>query len=189
MKLGIWVDTQRAFYKNGKLSSDKVKLLEDLPEWSWDPMGDQWHGNYAALKGYIERNDSIPFWNYETDDGLKLGMWINNQRKFYNKGKLSPDKVKLLEDLSIWSWYPFQGGWNKNYAALKEYIERKGSVPPHGYVTEDGLNIGFWINNQKKAYKNGTLPDNRISLLESFPEWSWDPFLNQWNKNSLIPSI
>ena len=34
---------------------------------------------------------------YETEDGLKLGSWQNNQRQLYKSGKLLPIRMALLE--------------------------------------------------------------------------------------------
>jgi hypothetical protein len=33
--------------------------------------------------------------------------------------------------------------------------------------------IGLWIANQRKAHKNGKLPEDRIRLLEAVPDWQW----------------
>lgn len=34
--LGRWIEENKILYKYGKLSNDKIKLLEKLPNWTWD---------------------------------------------------------------------------------------------------------------------------------------------------------
>jgi superfamily II DNA or RNA helicase len=37
-KLGNWVSSRRMDYKKSKLSEDRIRALEELPGWSWDPL-------------------------------------------------------------------------------------------------------------------------------------------------------
>ena len=39
-ELAQWIDAQRQAYKNGTLSQEKIKKLEQIPEWSWLSTGD-----------------------------------------------------------------------------------------------------------------------------------------------------
>ena len=32
-----------------------------------------------------------------------------------------------------------------------------------------------WIDDQRQAYRNGTLSPGQIKKLEQIPEWSWEP--------------
>ena len=34
-QLGAWAGTQRKYYKNGKLSAERIARLEALPGWVW----------------------------------------------------------------------------------------------------------------------------------------------------------
>ena len=34
--LRTWVTTQRGNYRKGKLSAERIKLLESIGDWSWD---------------------------------------------------------------------------------------------------------------------------------------------------------
>jgi Helicase associated domain len=35
-KLGEWIQTQRKAYKAGKMTQERIDLLEKLPGWSWN---------------------------------------------------------------------------------------------------------------------------------------------------------
>lgn len=44
--------------------------------------------------------------------------------------------------------------WNKNYQLLKEYYKEYGNIDvPQTYETEDGVELGRWLRDQRQAYK------------------------------------
>ena len=44
------------------------------------------------------------------------------------------------------------------------------------YTTEDGFNLGTWVNSRRQEYKKGKLSEPRRKALEALPGWVWDPF-------------
>lgn len=36
LRLALWVEEQKEAYKQGKLNSEQITKLEELPNWSWD---------------------------------------------------------------------------------------------------------------------------------------------------------
>jgi len=38
---------------------------------------------------------------FKTKDGFKLGIWCNNRRQDYKKGKLSQERIEALEALGF----------------------------------------------------------------------------------------
>jgi hypothetical protein len=97
------VDRQRALYKTGKLSAERIERLEGLG-FGWDPSKAAWEEGYSQLVAYKEANgDVLVPVIHETEDGFRLGSWVNNQRRAYNRGKLSTDRIERLEDLGfVW---------------------------------------------------------------------------------------
>jgi predicted transcriptional regulator len=60
--------------------------------------------NYQTLKRFSETGgSSSPSVSVEFE-GLKIGKWVSHQRDYFKKGKLSPNKIELLESLSGWIW-------------------------------------------------------------------------------------
>ncbi|MDC3409929.1 Helicase associated domain protein [Alphaproteobacteria bacterium] len=104
LKLGRWTRIQRNSYSQNKLSNDRIKLLESLPEWTWSVQEKQWQESYEKLKVYIQKYNQACPQKYITEDGFTLGKWVNKQRDKYKKNTLSKDKILLLENLSYWTW-------------------------------------------------------------------------------------
>ena len=128
---------------------------------------EKWLYYYNELKRYYSENNNsnVPV-SYVTEDGVKLGKWLTKQRFLYSKNKLSENRIKKLERLSI-SWNYLEDRWNINYEYLRKYYEEHGNsnVPQH-YVTSDGVNLGIWLDEQRMAYKNGLMNKRKIKFLK-----------------------
>ena len=77
-KLGSWVRNQRHNKSKNLLSQDRIKRLEALTGWSWDPINEQWEEAFEHLQSYVKQygNARVPD-DYVTPDGLKLGSWVS----------------------------------------------------------------------------------------------------------------
>jgi len=100
--LGRWVNKQRTV-KN-KLSKRKIKLLESLPRWSWNPHGDAWEDGFYHFKQFLTKEGhALPPSDYKAVDGFSLGKWVSKQRTVNKKNKLSPKRKSKLEALGfVW---------------------------------------------------------------------------------------
>ena len=182
--LGSWVAHQRQSYKNGKLSLDKIKLLEEIGmrfENKVERMGfGKWYNLTSKYYEYyhdLEVPQSFKTINgYEkNENGYNLGSWVAHQRKAYKKGTLSEDKIKLLEEvgmrfdnkrdsLSFEEWYNLALAYYNHYYDLEVPVRFKTI---NGYEKDDdGYNLGRWIVNQRKAYKKGTLTEEEVIALK-----------------------
>jgi superfamily II DNA or RNA helicase len=167
-----WMFTQRSAYKKNTLSPDRVKRLESLPGWSWDPIAEAWNKNFELLKKYVAQYKAYPYTNSET-----LGGWIYEQRRKFKIKGIESDRVRKLESLPGWSWDPIAEAWNKNFELLKKYVAQHKAYPT------ESESLGVWLLNRRTNYKNKTLSPDQIRRLESLPGWSWDPITEAWNKN------
>jgi superfamily II DNA or RNA helicase len=104
-KLGGWVSTQRSFYAKGRLHPDRQRRLQDLPGWSWQSKADQWEEGFRRLLQYVESNGHarVPA-AYTTEDGNRLGAWVNTQRTRHSTGTLKADRANRLQAVSGWVW-------------------------------------------------------------------------------------
>jgi superfamily II DNA or RNA helicase len=103
-KLGRWARTQRVFHADGRLGHDRVKLLEALPGWSWDPYADAWEQGFTRLCAYAAREGHTRVPRRYAENGVNLGDWVGNQRASHRRGELSPERIAQLETLPGWTW-------------------------------------------------------------------------------------
>lgn len=178
VRLGQWLSNMRTRYK--KLSGSQlspqmqaeIRRLESIGM-EWNAFDAKWEKYYEAAKAYRqEHGDLLVPAGYVTQDGLKLGAWIANQRSKYRQtgeGKLSSAQVKRLNALDM-VWDDLLGRrWLQYYDAAKCYLERYGNLQvKRCYVTPDGLKLGIWLMNQRQNYRNsqGNLKDKRAMLLQ-----------------------
>ena len=172
--LRSWLRTVRNNYKNKTLDKERITLLENLPQWGWNPHIDRWEANYDVLVRYVNRVGNARPNFLHKEAGENIGNWVATQRNFYAKNTLSQKRIDLLEALPGWTWHARDGKWLDNFEALKRYVERFEDCSPDRSSEYDGLNIGTWIGTQRTAYKKGDMDSNRIRLLESLPCWEWD---------------
>ena len=97
--LYIWISVQRREFKKGNINSSRIKLLEKVKGWTWDPSEDKWNRKFRDLKLYISKNKKIPFQRES-----ELGRWVGIQRQSFQGKKLSKNRIKLLETLEYWYW-------------------------------------------------------------------------------------
>jgi hypothetical protein len=165
--LGKWISVQRTEYKKNKMQTTRVELLNQLPLWIWDAANydDIWMNIYNELAEYITINNKLP-----KQSDKKFGSWIDNQRQEYKKNKMSINRVELLNQIPLWLWngIDINAIWMNKYNELVEYLTINNKLP-----TRSDINLGCWINTQRREYKNNKTTTDRIDLLNILPLWKW----------------
>ena len=182
--LGVWINTQRRIYKSGKLSKDKIKLLEKIGmrfENKKKIVG--WEAYYKLAKAYFEKNSNLEIQiSFKTLDGItydengyNLGIWINTQRQVYKSDKLNKERIELLEKIGMrFESKINKKDWKEYYKLAKAYFEKRGNLEiSFRFKTLDGItydengyNLGTWLGHQRQIYKNRKLNKEKIELLE-----------------------
>ena len=159
-----------------------------------------WSAKYELAKQYyIQNGDLLIPSTYETNEGIKLGMWISHQRRDYQNSRLSKDRIELLEGIGmVWSVYDAQ--WLEYFGLATQYYRENGNLLiPRQYTTNSGINLGGWLGIQRRQYNLGRLSQNRIELLEKIGivwavydiQWyeKYDLAIEYYNKNGnlLVP--
>ena len=149
--------------------------LNDTLTASWDIM-------FEVAKAYHDEYGDLDVpQRYVTEDGYGLGRWLAVQRKVRAgkmAGKLTPERIRKLDELGMrWESRTDQQ-WERYYAAAKKYSEEHGDLMvPWRYVTEDGIQLASWIANlrmnRKSGIRNGYLTDERIKALDDLG-MCWD---------------
>ena len=158
-----WLSNRRSDYKKGLLSETQIKSLEAIPCWSWDSYTEKWENGYLHLKENIN-----PSKDYVAKDGFRLGDWAARQRRDYQLGKLSQERIQRLESLPNWEWTPDDARWKEKWKLSLESGMVFGS-----HVTKSGIKLGVWQAKQRLLYKRGDLPKDKIKLMRQVPNWKW----------------
>jgi len=165
-----WCFDQKKKHKKGTLSQEKYDKLNSIG-FVWDP----WQTCYDELLQYKEENNdvNVPV-NYRGEN--KLGNWISSQRKAYSKGKLSPKKVKLLEDIGF-IFNIVDNYWDTMYLRLADFQKRHGNCD---ISKEFDKELYTWVRTQRPNLKNGKLSEEKIVRLKAIG-FSSDVLVDKWN--------
>jgi len=112
--LHTWVETQKVFYEKDELPPRNVEMLEDLgvdlnerSNFSASRHDFAWHYMFDALKQFYDEHGhtNIPL-DYPMMDSVagaerSLRNWLQRQREYFGKGKLTDDRKLKLESLGI----------------------------------------------------------------------------------------
>ncbi|MCX7066707.1 MAG: Helicase associated domain protein [Methylococcales bacterium] len=166
----IVIDLPCTIIENGFVDAFNARIIE-VTTVSWG----FW---YKLLVDYVEE-----FGNARVSAKLKykdfnLGSWVSVQRKTRNN--LDLKRIQLLESLTQWSWDVLEDQWNKGFEYLKWYVdEYEHSRVPRGFEYQ-GYQLGQWVSTQRK--EKNTLSFEKIELLESLFQWSWNLLEDRWNE-------
>ncbi|MGY3413516.1 superfamily II DNA or RNA helicase [Bradyrhizobium sp. GM5.1] len=189
-RLRYWVMAQRQSKAKDKLSLDRQRRLESLAGWSWDPLEDAWEEGFDRLRHFVgERGHSRVPQSLKTDDGYKLGTWVQAQTGSRNV-VIRKDRRERLEALPGWSWDPRSDLWEEGFAHLKRFADQHGHgrVPFHFKL--DGFKLGVWVSVQRlwaseeSNYINRfhRIEPERKRRLEELPGWAWRTLEDKWEK-------
>jgi superfamily II DNA or RNA helicase len=135
-----------------------------------------WEFWFAKLQLYREVfGNCLVQTGYQTDDGLKLGLWAGNLRS--RKERLSPTQLERLDSIGF-AWNLTEHRWEDGFQRLQQYKSEHGDLlVPAKYCTPDGYKLGQFVNVQR-TYKN-EITDNRKDRLDSI-HFIWDQIEYQW---------
>lgn len=177
LNLGIWIAYCKGVKKgkiNGCLDDKRIADLEALGM-VWDDVSEcEWRNKYRLAVQYYEENGNlnVPYM-YETEENVKLGLWISKQRKQYQKGVLAEDRVMALNNIGMRWIGSVEARWNSMFDLAKAYYIEHGDLEvPFYYKTGDGKALGRWVRYQKYKKEQNQLSEERIKLLEQL-EIAW----------------
>jgi hypothetical protein len=101
INLGRWITKQRS--RRDSLSPEKIKRLDTLNGWVWDPYEEKWNAGFKYLQEFaLDKNHCKVPQGYKTPDDFPLGTWVAKQRS--TRSKLRQDRYSLLDKLEGWVW-------------------------------------------------------------------------------------
>ncbi|CAE8652814.1 unnamed protein product, partial [Polarella glacialis] len=180
-KLGRWVNHQRRARKGQggrKMDAEQIEQLDSLG-FVWDLRAASWEENFELLKAYKQEHGHtrVPHC-YVSADGVKLGHWVNTQRrgrKGQGSFKIDAEQIEQLDSLEF-VWGVSAASREENFELLKAYKQEHGHTRvPHCYVSADGVKLGHWVNTQRMSRKGQggfKIDAEQIEQLDSL-EFVW----------------
>ena len=126
-----------------------------------------------------EEGHARPSQKYKTEDGYRLGTWVDKQRA--KKSAMPQERKTRLEALPGWKWDPWADNWEEGFRLLEGYArEVRHARPPGSYKTGDEYRLGTWVIKQRQSKIE--MPQERRTRLEALPGWSWDARADKWDE-------
>ncbi|NFE94368.1 helicase associated domain-containing protein [Clostridium botulinum] len=139
----------------------------------------KWMLAYEYAQEYFKKNGNLLVPENYKVESCNLGIWIRNQRKNYKNNLLEPQKVELLNSIEmIWSIFEYE--WNTGFYYASQYYKKYWNLDIKINYIIDDFKLGQWISKQRQSYKNSTLKQKKIELLNSI-EMIWDIFEHKWD--------
>lgn len=185
-QLGSWVTRLRTARRQGVLRPDRVREVEAMPGWLWDPEQARWERGFTALLEFAaEHGHARPQQRHRNRDGYLVGRWTEKQRAYYASGHpcLTEERAQRLAALPGWDWQPSQlRGWPVGLKALRAHAARHGTVAgiTPSRLDPDGYPIGRFLHSCRTRYRRGHLTSAQVAELEALPGWRWNAHQDLW---------
>jgi superfamily II DNA or RNA helicase len=179
--LGVWQANQRQHYRKGNLSSGRIKQLEEIG-FIWEVREDWFENGFQETLLYKEKKGNPnASQSYKTSEGYPLGNWQSTQRLRYNKGAITPDRIRRLEKIGF-TWELLEERFEKGFRETLFFKKRTGnSNAQASFKTNEGFRLGYWQSHQRINYKKGILSPERIKRLEEIG-FTWDQLEESFEK-------
>lgn len=130
-----------------------------------------WEVWYALAKQYYEEHQNllIPAL-YVTKDGYRLGRWIERQRANYHYHRYRLTDIQIAKLSAIHMEWRLENRYQwKTYIKLCKayYATHKNLQIPKAYRV-NGIDLGLWLQVQKKKKVKALLSEEQIHELESY---------------------
>ena len=197
VQLGHWVRNQRKFYvnymegKHSPITKERISLLNSIGfEWR---RADTWQRKFERLCVFQRENGHCRVPQSYIVDSVKLGQWVQYQRKYYKNreiGKegdtsISSERIAQLNSIGF-DWRVDEttksDTWPREFELLCAFQRENGHCRvPKSYIA-DSVKLGIWVKNQKRncqIFEDGTKGDactsrDRIAQLSSIG-FEWKP--------------
>jgi hypothetical protein len=168
--LASWVGAQRQHLKRGTLSDDRIRLLNaELGPWKVDSKEAAWVRQFNELKAFYAQHGRIPTEGQDEKPQFQLALWLGGQKRQYSLGRLSQERVAMLDtDLPIWRRTK-EDDWKGNLEKVAAFKTKTGNLPVASASEDEERYLGLWLTNNRA---NSNLSAGRAhSLDEAIPEW------------------
>ena len=126
----------------------------------------QWRRRYRELAAYKQKHGSFLLLKRSTNKSLY--DWVRSQREVYRSGKMSDDRIEMLDklDLSFRSkrMIARDRAWNMKFNQLKSYKRQHGHVRVRPALNKQ---LYGWTFHQRSYHTKGKLSSERLKQLQT----------------------
>ncbi|MGP4114016.1 Helicase associated domain protein [Streptomyces sp. 4N509B] len=163
----VWLEGQRAAYRNGRLAEWQINLMEEIGIDFADRRKVAWRKTFDAVKQFHAEHNTWTFPDdFVTTTGVSGASWVKTQRFRKKEGTLSREQMALLDGIGF-PWDPAQERWEARFTELESFHAA------HGHLNVPGPGpLKSWLYQQRKKFRNGTLSPTaheRLSAID--PLW------------------
>jgi len=159
-----WIQTQQTNRRQDKLSKYRLQRLNSVGfvwQFTWMEMYDQ-------LISYRDQHDGSTSVPYQSIEYHRLARWVINLRSQYQQGKVSDERIALLESVGFQWQLVDKNQWIQMYQRLLTYKKKHGTTRIPQSVEADPQLLK-WVVSQRQSCKN----KDRINLLNDIDfEWT-----------------
>lgn len=171
-----WIQRQRKYYIDKKLSTDKIEKLIQIEKWVWQKK-DTFDKMYEQLKTWIVKNERWPSSETGNADEQTLGRWTLTQRRLYKEEKLSTDRINHMNSLKGWFWNnedALEAKFERMFEDVKEFVKKNKKFPFEKAEDDEEKSLGRWVARQRFYYKHDKLTEEKITKVASLEGWYWN---------------
>jgi hypothetical protein len=99
-RLAGWLRYQRRRKERDVLPTWQRELLEQVPGFSWDPLGDQWDQWREQVRVFLIQERRMPKYRSTSASERALAAWVDKQRLSFRRGTLAAERVIALRSLT-----------------------------------------------------------------------------------------
>jgi superfamily II DNA or RNA helicase len=134
----------------------------------WEVRRSDWSEQFANL-------GRSPSQHSKNADEKRAGRWQTQQRGWFKKGTLLPERIDALNNTEGWEWGSEQvvRTFAENNSDWIEHVAKLGRTPSQNSKNADEKRAGLWQVKQRQSFKKGTLLPERIDALNNTEGWEW----------------
>lgn len=181
--LGQWISSRRKDHRNGRLSAERVALLDALgmiwqarPPRTRGPAAQRWQAKYDEVVAYHAEHGHLRFGYGQHRD---LTAWLRAQRRF--RHQLTPQQIDALNAIGM-IWDASDLAWQTGYAEAAAFHAEHGHLRvPYRYITPTGHKLWTWVNQRRMDRSRNRLSAERIAALDRIG-MAWNPVQQRWER-------
>ena len=175
-QLGRWVSHRRHEHRAGRLPASKVRRLEAVRGWEWNPARRRFSEGLRHLRAFIAREGHARVPAPHAEGGFPLGPWVSHRRREHRTGVLAAHRVRLLDRQPGWTWDMRADRFETAHSLLLRFVRREGHARVPQKHVERGFPLGAWVARvrlRRRGAARGRLTREEAQRLESLSRWTW----------------